>query len=50
MKKLPLLLVLLCTGCVPALVGLGVCVGAAGGYIGAQVTYDNRKPADAGVE
>jgi hypothetical protein len=42
MKKMPLFLLLLCVSCTPALIGLGVCVGAAGGFIGASVTYDNR--------
>lgn len=47
MKKLPLLLALVCVGCVPALIGVGVC--AAG--IGAYVVVDSRDtPADAGSD
>lgn len=49
MKKLPLvvLLALVVSGCVPALIGVGVC--AAG--VGAYVVYDTRKPAaDAGTD
>lgn len=47
MKKLPLVLILLCVSCTPALIAVSVTVGAAGGYVTAQVTHDNR-PLDAG--
>lgn len=47
MKKLPLVLLALALGgCVPALIGVGVC--AAG--VGAYVVIDNRSPNDAGSD